>query len=135
MKKDIIIPKVKNVYIAAIPEWNEDFQEKNWYAYLINDSEYNLEMPIVVTRAYGTKDGQSVKTSTFRHAFKNIEANSAIKIELLAEEVLGLSNEFAVTYFLNNQLFDKTFTFQANTINEKALCDIPVIEKKGCLLK
>ena len=51
MQKDIEIPKVENVCVAAIKEWNDDFMEQTWYAYLINDSEHNLEMAIVVSRA------------------------------------------------------------------------------------
>jgi len=33
MKKDIEIPKVENVFLAAIQEWNDDFMDKVWYVY------------------------------------------------------------------------------------------------------
>ena len=32
MKKDITIPVVKDVYVAALQEWNDDFMENTWYA-------------------------------------------------------------------------------------------------------
>jgi hypothetical protein len=38
MKKDIIIPEVENVF--AVQEWSDDFMEKVWYAYLVNDSDF-----------------------------------------------------------------------------------------------
>lgn len=135
MKKDIEIPKSVDVFVAAVKEWNEDFQENSWYAYLINNNNEPLEMAIVVSKAYGTIDGEMRKTGTFRHAFKEIPAKSYLKIELLENNVLQLNNEFVVTYFLNNKLFDKTFVFKTNTINDKALSDIPTMKERGVLLK
>ena len=135
MKKDFEIPKSVDVFVAAVKEWNEDFQENSWYAYLINNNNEPLEMTIVVSKAYGTIDGEMRKTGTFRHAFKEIPAKSYLKIELLENNVLQLNNEFVVTYFLNNKLFDKTFVFKTNTINDKALSDIPTMKERGVLLK
>lgn len=135
MQKDIEIPKVENVYVAAIKEWNDDFMEQTWYAYLINDSEHNLEMAIVVSRAYGVINGEQRKTGTFRHVFKEVAPFNFVKIELLENNVLQLNNEFAVTYFIDNTLYDKTFTFRTNTINDHALLEVPCINKKGVLVK
>ena len=135
MKKDITIPKVENVYVAAIQEWNDDFMENSWYAYLINDSDVKLEMALVVSRAYGKINGEDRKTGTFRHAFKEVEPNSSVKIELLENNVLQLNNEFMVTYFQDGKLFDKTYVFRTNTINDKALVDLPVMTTRGILGK
>nr|WP_317631461.1 hypothetical protein [uncultured Flavobacterium sp.] len=135
MKKDIIIPEVKNVYVAAVKEWNEDFQENSWYAYLVNDTDVNLEMAIVVSKAYGLINGEQRKTAVFRHAFNEVPAKSFIKIELLENNVLQLNNEFIVSYFIENKLYDKSFVFRTNTINDKATTDIPVMNKKGILVK
>ena len=117
MKKDIIIPKSEGVHVVVIQEWNDDFMEKTWYAYLINETEYKLEMAIVVSRAYGQINGEERKTGAFRHAFKEVEANSSVKIELLENNVLQLNNEFMLTYFLDGKLYDKKFTFRSNTIS------------------
>lgn len=135
MKKDIEIPKSTNVFIAAIQQWNEDFQENSWYAYLINNNPEPLEMVMVVSKAYGTINDELRKTGTFHHAFKEIPANSHLKIELLENNVLQLNNSFAVTYFLDNKLYEKTFVFKTNTINGKALSDIPTMKERGVLLK
>ncbi|WP_300485495.1 hypothetical protein [Flavobacterium sp.] len=135
MKKDITIPKVENVYVAAIQEWNDDFMENSWYAHLINDSDVKLEMALVVSRAYGKINGEDRKTGTFRHAFKEVAPNASVKIELLENNVLQLNNEFMVTYFQDGKLFDKTYVFRTNTINDKALVDLPVLTKRGILGK
>ena len=131
MKKDIIIPKVANVHIVAFQEWNDDFMENSWYAYLINDTDDLLEMAMVVSRAFGLINGEERKTGTFRHAFAKVEPRTAVKVELLENNVLQLNNEFMLSYFSNGQLFDKTFVFKNNSINKKATENLPVINKKG----
>lgn len=131
MKKDIIIPKVANVHIVAFQEWNDDFMENSWYAYLINDTDDLLEMAMVVSRAYGLINGEERKTATFRHAFAKVEPRTAVKVELLENNVLQLNNEFMLSYFAKGHLYDKTFVFRTNSINEKATADLPIINKKG----
>jgi len=135
MKRDIEFPKSENVFLAAILQWNNDFQEESWYVYLINQTNEDLEMVLAVSRAYGIINNEQRKTGTFRHAFDKISANSQTKIELLENNVLQLNNEFTVTYFLNGKLFDKKFVFKTNTINKKALSDIPGTDLRGVLLK
>lgn len=135
MKKDIKIPVVENVYMAVMQEWNDDFMEKTWYAYLINDSDDKLETVIVVSNATGVIDGEERKTSMMRHVFTEVPANSAIKIEMLEETVLQLHNSFMVTFFKNNMLFDKNYVFIAGTINEEDTVELPVIAKDGILVK
>lgn len=135
MKKDIIIPEVKDVYIAAMQEWNDDFMEKTWYAYLINDGSEKLETVIIVSNAYGLIDGEERKTSMLRHAFVEVPANTAVKIEMIEESVLQLNNSFMVTFFKDTTLYDRNFVFQAHSINENNVQEIPVIFKDGVLVK
>lgn len=135
MKKDIKVPKSENVFLAAIAEWNDDFQEESWYVHLVNNTDKDLEMVLVVSRAYGIINNEQRKTGTFRHAFKEVPAKSTVKIELLENNVLQLNNEFAVTYFLDNKMFEKTFVFKTNTVNKMALSDIPTTTLRGVLLK
>lgn len=135
MKKDIEIPKVENVYLAAILEWNDDFQENCWYVYLINNNPQPLEHALLVSKAYGTIEGEMRQTAILRHSFKEVPAQDGVRIELLDNSVLVLNNQFMVTYFLENKMYDKTFTFRSNTINERALQDIPGTNKRGILLK
>ena len=133
MKKDITIPKVENVYVAALQEWNDDFMQKTWYAYLVNDSDYKLEAAMVVSSASGMIDGEMRKTSMLRHAFVEIPPVSAVKIELIEDSVLVLDNQFMVTFFIDNVLYDKTFTFKAHAIHEDYAKDIPVLLKDGIM--
>ena len=131
MKEDIEIPKVEGVYIAAVREKNEEFQSMDWNAYVINDRKEVIDTVLIVTRGY---DEQQV-TSTMRHTVKELPPQSFAKIEFLQEDVLKLNNEFSVSFFSEGKMFHKKYIFRKNSINEKALQELPVIPKKGVLLK
>ncbi len=134
MKKDITIPTVENVFLAAIQEWNDDFMALVWNVYLINDSDFKLESVMVVSRAFGTLDGEMKKTSLLRHAFMEIDPVAAVKIEMIETRVLALNNEFMVTFFIGATLYDKKFTFRSNSIHEGATEEIPVLFKTGVVV-
>ncbi|MNK21314.1 hypothetical protein D3C87_395680 [compost metagenome] len=135
MKKDIIIPQVENVFVAAVQEWNDDFMQKTWYAYLVNDSDYLLEGAMVVSSASGIIDGESRKTSMLRHAFVEIPPVSVVKIEMIEDSVLVLDNQFMVTFFIDNILYDKTYTFKAHSIHEDYTQEVPILFKEGIIVE
>ncbi len=135
MKADIVIPKVENVHIVAIQEWSDDFQENCWYAYLLNATNEKLEMAMIVSRAFGLINGENRNTMQLRHAFATVEPQSAVKIEFLENNVLQLNNEFSLSYFIGNVMYDKIFMFKTNSINQKATSEIPLLNKKGILSK
>lgn len=129
MKKDIIIPEVEEVYVAAVREKNEEFQSLDWNAYIINNKTVPLEMVLIVARGYDAKD----TTSTMRHSIKILPARSFAKIEFLQEEVLRLNNEFLVSFFENNKMYEQKFIFKSNTIRENLTVELPVMPGKGIL--
>lgn len=133
MKKDIIIPKVENVFLAVVHEWSDDFLEKVWYAYLVNDSDFLIESVLVVSKAFGTIDGEMKKTSLLRHAFVEVPAVSVVKIEMIEKSVLALNNEFMLTFFMDGKLHDKKFTFNANSINETNVEEVPILFVDGVI--
>ncbi len=135
MKSDIIIPKVENVFMAAVQEWNDDFMDKVWYVYLVNDSDYDIDNVMIVSKAFGTIDGEMKKTSLLRHAFVKIPSVSVVKVEMIEKSVLSLNNEFMVTYFIENTLYDKKFIFRTNTINEKATEEVPILFVNGVIVR
>ncbi|WP_282112244.1 hypothetical protein [Maribacter stanieri] len=127
MKKDIEIPVVKDVHVAIIREWNEEFLDKDWNAYIINDRNTPIELTMVVSKGY---DGEC-KTSIMRHAIGDLESKSYKKIEVVQEDLLALDNEFFVTFYADNKLYEKKFVFSKNTVTENNLITIPLIEKDG----
>ena len=135
MKKDITIPEVENVFVAAVQEWSDDFMEKVWYIYLVNDSDFNLDGVMVVSKAFGTIDGEMKKTSLLRHAFVEIPAVSVVKVEMLEKSVTTLNNEFMVTFFIGNTLYDKKFIFKANFISEINVEEVPILFVDGVIVR
>ena len=135
MKKDIIIPEVENVFLAAVQEWSDDFMEKVWYAYLVNDSDFDIDSVMVVSKAFGTIDGEMKKTSLLRHAFVEVPAVSVVKIEMVEKSLLTLNNEFMVTYFIGNTLYDKKFIFKAHSIHEDFSEEVPILFVEGIMVK
>ena len=129
MKKDIEIPKVEKVYVAAVREFNKEFQAEEWNAYIINNKNVSIEMILVVAKGYdGTKE-----TSVMRHKLEKLLPHSFAKIEFIQDEVLGLNNEYQVTFFSDNKMFEKSFLFKKNSVKEELQKDIPLIPKLGIL--
>lgn len=129
MKKDIDIPEVENVYVAAVKVYNESFKVEEWNAYLINDRDEALEMALIVSKGYDNKK----ETSVIRHKLEKLPSKSFAKIEFIQEEVLALNNQFQVTFFADGKMFEKKYLFRKNSVNEKALREIPIIPNKGVL--
>ncbi len=131
MKKDIQIPKVEGVYLAVVNEFNDVYKTQDWNAYIINDKKVDLDIVLIVTNGYSDKK----ITSTFRKKLDKLPAKSYAKIELIQEELFALNNQFKVTFFEGNTMFEKTFLFRKNTINLKALQPIPLMKARGVLVK
>jgi hypothetical protein len=135
MKKDIVVPEVENVFLAAVQEWNDDFMDKVWNVYLINDSDFDLDSVMVVSKAFGTLGGEMKKTSLLRHAFAQIPSVSVVKVEMIETSVLELNNEFMVTYFIGNTLYDKKFTFLKGSISENTTEEVPILWINGVIVR
>ena len=129
MKKDIRIPVVKGVYVAVIKEWDEELLGQHWNAYVINDSDTAIEMVLVVSKGYD----EVKKTSLLRRVLGEIEPKSCAKIEMIQEELLAMNNEFSISYFIGNTMYDKKYVFEKDTIHENALKNIPVMNVEGIL--
>jgi len=127
VKKDIEIPIAKDVYVAAIHEWNEEFLSKDWNAYIINNRTTQIDMVLIVSKGY---NGER-KTSLIRHAIGVVDAKSFQKIEMLQEDVLALKNEFFVTFYADDKLYEKRYIFPKNTVNQQNLSLLPIVEKEG----
>ena len=135
MKADIIIPKVENVFFAAVHEWNDDFLRKVWNVYLVNDSDFDLETIIVVTKAYGEINGEMKKSSTLRYLFQQLPSVSLIKVEMIEDSLLELDNELMLSYFIGNKLYDKKFIFPAFFPEKLPLEEVPILFEEGIIIR
>lgn len=129
MKKDIEIPIAKEVYVAIIYEWKDEFLSKDWNAYVINGRNTPIEMVLVVSKGFEVDR----KTSTMRHGIGSIAPKSFKKIELVPEDVLQLNNEFFVTFYAEDKLYERRFVFPKNSVKQSDIIPIPIIEREGIL--
>lgn len=131
MKKDIKIPIVEDVFVAVIREKHLEYGTLDWNAYIINNTDKDLDTVLIVSSGYSS----TKQTPVMRHQLKQLPARSFAKIEYMQEAVLELNNEFKVTFFMGNQMFDKTYLFRKNTINQRAFQPIPLVNTEGVLVK
>jgi len=134
MKKDIKPPVVTDIAVAIVHEAGED-GVMVWNSYLLNMKSETIEGVLVSTKGYGKKAKETVKTSMLRHFLNIMKPGSFAKIEPIVEDLVGLSNEFWVSFYLNKVMHDKKYVFMAESIKEQNLIDIPLINKKGVMIK
>ena len=130
MKKDITIPEVKDVHIAAVPSENSE-KDGLWDVYIVNNQNEMIEGVMITSRGYGD-DG--VKTSVMRHVIGNVPARTAARIEAISDQVFGINNEYWVTFFSKTGLMEKKYIFGAHTIVKELLEDVPVMNVRGVVV-
>lgn len=131
MKKDIVIPVVENIEIAIVLEPNEIDGSNDWNVYIINKKEIDIEMIMIVSQGFSDEK----TTSVFRRKIDKLEAKSFEIFEKMQPELFDLDNRFQVSFFEGNQMHEKTFIFQATTIQEGFFRDIDLLGKKGVVCK
>jgi len=137
MRKDIKVPKVKDIAVAVVQELNEEKTTNIYNVYFINLTESVVENVLVTSKGYGENKvtGEQIKTSVLRHNIGVLRPDSFTKIEPIMEDMFPLNNEYWISFFIDDKMFDKKFIFLAETIQESNFVNIPVINKKGVLIK
>ncbi|NQV76227.1 MAG: hypothetical protein HQ491_09275 [Bacteroidetes bacterium] len=133
MKKDLPENIVKNIAIAIVME-SATPEAKLWKVYLINLKNDALETVLVSSKGYGEKNGENIKTSILRHSIVNVPAKSFAEIELIDEQVFGLTNEYWLSYYIGSQIFDKKFIFVPESIVDSNMTRVPLLNKPGVMI-
>ena len=135
MRDELKGPKADNVGIAVVETINQE-NEKEYNVYLLNLREDIMEGIIIASKGYGTNPttGEKVKTSTLRHSLEVLLPNEAAKVEPIMPEVFGLANEFWVSFWINDDMYDKKFVFVPGSISEDNMKEIPVLGQRGVLI-
>lgn len=133
MKKDIISPAVEDIAIAVILE--EEEGENRWNVYLVNLKDTDIRNVMIVSKGYGEIDGESRETSTLRFFFNEIPAGDYTKVETIMDYAFGLSNEYWLSFYIGDTIYDKRYVFLPETINEKNFTKVPIIGVEGVMIK
>jgi len=131
MKKDIVKPAMKGVTIAI--KLDDSKPQHHWTVHLINSNSFDIDNIIIASTGYGKKEGDEQQTSTLRHFYDNLSANSTQQVEVITKEVFHLFNEYWVSYFVDGKLYDKRFTFVPDSINTEHLIFIEALNSQGVL--
>ena len=132
MKEHIKFEPVEGVAIAVAVEENE-FGQELWNVFLLNTNPYALDNVIVASKGYGIHEGKEVKTSVLRHVFEQVPAKSAVKVEPIDPAIFHITNEYWVSYYVGEKIFDKKFVFVPESIIAENLVDIALLNAKGIL--
>ncbi len=134
MIKDLPPNIVEDVAIAVVLD-TETVEARLWKVYLLNLKDIPLSNVFVSSKGYGTLNGEKVKTSVFRHFVGDVDAKKFKAIELLDEKLFGINNEFWVSYYIKNEIFDKKFIFLTESITESNFIRIPMVNKPGVMIR
>ncbi len=132
MKKDIDFGTVEGISVAIATSVGET-GEAVWNVYLLNNNPFALDNVLITSKGYGLSDGEEVKTSVLRHMFEHIEPKSFVKVEPIDPAIFHINNEYWVSYYIGNQIYDKKFVFVPDSIHADNLITISMLQLKGVL--
>lgn len=136
MKEYLKSNPAEGVGVAIVLDVNEENAEQH-YVFLINERNDDLNGCMVVSRGYGEnlKSGEKIETSVLRHVVDKLPANSFVKIEPIMPDLFGLNNEYWVSFWIEDVMYDKRYIFLPESIKEENLVAIPIMQKKGVLIR
>lgn len=135
MKKDIPFHPVEGIQVAIVRKINEE-NTPQWSVVVINRNPTPISTVMVTSKGYsnmesGVNSGQ--KTSTLRHFFPEIQSEQHQVVETIMPDVFHLTNEFWISYFLGNQIYDKKFIFVPDSIVDDNIVEIAPFGLEGVL--
>lgn len=131
MKKDIDFSPVTGVKLAIAKE--ETALGTEWAVYIINLNLVELKNVMITSKGYGEINGEVKKTSTLRHVIDELGEQAVAKVEAIDPSVFVLNNEFWVSYYILDQIFDKKFIFTSGSFEPAFIKLIPEIGLEGVL--
>jgi hypothetical protein len=134
MKSDIPFYPVEGIQIAIARKKNE-LEQFEWFVYLLNKNDYPIYDVLVTSKGYGEKEGEEQKTSTLRHMIGYIGPNSNSLIEPIDPALFHLFNQFWVSYYVADQIYDKKFIFVPESITDENIIPISDLDMEGVLHK
>jgi len=136
MRADLLGPKVENVALALVELPIKD-ADPEYVVFLINNREDIMEGIIVASTGYGENPttGEQIKTSTLRKGIEVMMPGEAARIEPIMPDLFDISNEFWVSFWVHETMYDKRFVFAAGTIKPKDFQRIPALNARGIILE
>lgn len=64
----------------------------------------------------------------------DVDANSSLKIEAIDTQVFGLTNEYWLSYYIGETIYDKKYIFLPESIVDENLIKVPLVDKAGIVI-
>ncbi|MBN8682768.1 MAG: hypothetical protein J0L99_08940 [Chitinophagales bacterium] len=136
MKKDIPIRKVEDLIVAVVPRMPfEEEHEFFWDAYLINLKNEPIRSVLVNSTGYGEIEGELRKTTTLRFFWETIDGMTYEKIEPVDINLLQMTSEYWISFSFEDYLYDKKYVFVPGSLDEMNFTDIPLLSRRGVMIK
>lgn len=136
MKKDIPQYKVADLAIAIVPRVVNNVVDKElWDVFVLNMKDDTIENVLVNSKGYGELEGESMRTTTLRHFFNEISAKSAMLLEPIHTRLFDIANEFWISFSHDGYMYDKKYVFVRGSISEENFTSIPILDKRGVMIK
>ncbi|MFM9051524.1 MAG: hypothetical protein ACKOKF_04280 [Bacteroidota bacterium] len=135
MLKDIQRPEVENIVLAVVREPDLETGDQAWNVYLVNLYEEDITGVIITSKGYGEINGEEVKTSVLRQLFERVGALDYVKVEPIMPELFGLSNEYWVSFYMGDKIYDKKYVFLPESIQQHNFTMIPFVNRPGVMLR
>lgn len=135
MKKDIAFLPVEGIQVV-IARKRTEMNQYDWQVYLINQNDVTIRNVFVTSKGYGFTDPshkEQQTTSTLRHYFAELQPNEHVVVETIMPDVFHLNNQYWVSYYIGDQIFDKKFIFVPDSITEQNLIQIHELGLEGIL--
>jgi hypothetical protein len=131
MKKDIDFGEVKDIAVAIV----NDEEQGGWFVYLINKKYESIQNVLITSSGYQKLENErDRKTSTFRQFLGDIPARTAFKIEAIMPELFVVTNEYWVSFYIGQNIFDKRYIFVPGSINHDFMIEVPILGLQGVMI-
>lgn len=131
MRKDIDFEAVSDVAVSVV----YDDEQNGWYVYIINLKKEYIENVFVTSTGYKQEEQKGVqKTSTFRQYLGDIAPRTAMKIEAIMPELFSFTNEYWVSFYIGEKIFDKQYIFVPGSIQNDFMREIPILGLNGVMI-
>jgi hypothetical protein len=136
VKQDIAFNPVEGVSVAIVPDAAAAVSDEQpgWQVYLLNHNEFALRNVIISANGYGMQaDGEKVRTSTLRYVYEEVPPRMAVPIEPIDPALFHLNNQYWVSYYRDDQIFDKKYIFVPDSIIPDNFIHISLLDRAGVL--
>lgn len=132
MRSDIKFREVEGVAIAIVPDFGEA-AVPIYESFLLNLKEEPIKNVFIRASGEGVAEHEGVKTATMRKLVEEIPPQSYVKIDIFEREAANLLNEYWISFWYDDYLYDKRYRFEPGSIHDDNYIFLPILEKVGVM--